>query len=80
MNVPQLTNDDVRQVLELQKAEADYKTKELALRKQQDEHNFEYSKKALEMQSKENESNRIFMSALVNKIILAIGLHFKGFF
>lgn len=74
MNVPQPTGDDIRKMIELQKAEADYKTKELALRKQQDEHNFEYSKRALEMQARENENNRKFLHSLLNKLLLGVGL------
>lgn len=74
MNVPQPTGDDIRKMIELQKAETDYKTKELALRKQQDEHNFEYSKRALEMQARENENNRKFLHSLLNKLLLGVGL------
>ena len=56
--MPQLTPEATGQLLENQTKELELKAQELALRKQQDDHSFEFSKQALDAQVSDREKQR----------------------
>lgn len=77
VKVPQnLSNEDLRRIMDIQQQELSYRVKELELRRQQDANNFEYAKQALAVQSKNNEQIRINAQQMLVKIMIGIGLLF----
>jgi len=74
-NLPAVPTEVISRMIENQAQEIALKEKELKLRKQQDDHSYEYAKTALSAQIQDNESHRNYLkSKRRNYFYFIIGL------